>query len=186
MTGHLRESDNPVARQLHGIVNLEYAGSLLQFDHGNMTQKMLHQLKYKGATSLGEELGKMVGLELRESNLVRPDVIVPVPLHRKKHRKRGYNQALHIAKGVGSVLGIPVQIDMLIRTEDGESQTTLSRFDRWQGVHNAFEVSDHEPDGKHVLIVDDVVTTGSTIEACARPILARPHTKVSAVTVACA
>jgi ComF family protein len=132
-------------------------------------------------------MGRMLGIELEESSFISADIILPVPLHKKKHRQRGYNQCDSIAEGLSEGLGIPWQTGHLIRPSVSLTQTNRSRTDRWENVDGIFEVKDPEKlCGKHIILVDDVVTTGATLDACATAILSLENVRVSIATLAVA
>ena len=148
---------------------------------------MIHELKYRGRQDIGRELGKMLGYELKHTSFALTDLIVPVPLHKKKLRIRGYNQSECIAIGLSEVLGITVDYESVVRVHQSDTQTRKSRYERWENVEGIFEVISKENLlHQHVLLVDDVITTGSTLEACATAILKVPGTRVSVATVAVA
>ena len=132
-------------------------------------------------------LGKYFGTQIKESVFNQVDVILPVPLHKSKLRKRGYNQSEWLAMGISESLNKPLDINSLLRTVATDTQTRKSRFDRWKNVEKIFNITEHKVlEGKHVLIVDDVVTTGSTLEACINAVLEVNNTKVSIATLAVA
>ena len=149
---------------------------------------MLHQLKYKGAKDLGEHLGNRYGSILQEHHYHEQfDLIVPVPLHKYKLRKRGYNQAEHFAIGLADAMEVPTKANVLIRTINTTTQTRKDRLNRWQNVEQVFDVTKPEQvAGKRILVVDDVLTTGATLEACAVALLAAGATEVSIATIAAA
>lgn len=179
--------DNPVAMIFWGRVQIELATSFFYFNKGSKFRKLVHKLKYKGATDIGFELGCQFGLRLAESDFNTIDVIIPVPLHPEKFKKRGYNQSEYIASGIAHVLKKELNTSALVRTLSSSTQTRKTRFERWQNVENIFEVQKpNELINKHVLIVDDVITTGSTLEACAIAIKKINNTKVSIATLATA
>jgi len=177
---------NKVEQQLWGKVQIEHATSYFYFRKGSRYQKLIHYLKYKGLKELGEEVGKHFGFDLCESpDFSEIDVIIPVPLHPRKFRKRGYNQSEWIAKGLGFALNKPVDSNNLVRKVHTSTQTQKSRFDRWKNVEGIFEVQQPEMlHNKHVLLVDDVMTTGSTIEACSVALLKVSGLKISVATLA--
>jgi ComF family protein len=181
-----RDPENPVARLLWGRVNIESAASYFHYRKGSKYQKLIHFIKYKGLKELGQEAGMRFGRDLKEAPLFSGiDCIVPVPLHPRKQKKRGYNQSEWIARGVSAAMGKSLVNGNLIRNRDSSTQTRKSRFERWQNVEDIFEVlRPHEFSGSHILLVDDVVTTGSTLEACAFQLLKAENTKVSAATLA--
>ena len=179
--------DNPVARLFWGRVPVENAGSYFKYQSGSRFQCLIHDLKYRGRKDIGRELGRLMGIEFQGSAFSCTDIIIPVPLHRKKQSQRGYNQCDPICEGLSGALDIPFSTEMLERPAESSSQTSKSRFKRWVNVEGIFRVKD--PDilaGQHVLLADDVVTTGSTLEACANKILEIEGTKVSIATLAVA
>jgi ComF family protein len=155
---------------------------------GSKYQLLVHQLKYKGMKELGAEMGKQFAIDLLQSNdFSSIDLICPVPLHPLRERKRGYNQSWWIALGMGSQMQKPVSIGNLNRVIANESQTRKNHFERWENVQSIFELRYPEAySGKHILLVDDVVTTGATIEACAQTILSNTDARVSIATLATA
>jgi len=162
--------DNPVSRVFWGRVELYSATSFLFFNKGGRVQRMMHNLKYRGKKQVGIYLGKLFGNELKKSALFKTvEVIVPVPMHPVKQHKRGYNQSALIAQGIAESMGVMIQIDNLIKTENTASQTKKSRYHRWQNVKGVFQIMDEKAlENKHILLVDDVITTGATIESCAQ------------------
>lgn len=176
--------DNPVASLFWGRVKIEMATSFFYFIKGSKYQRILHQLKYKGRKNIGFEMGKLFGSELCDTGLSKIDAILPVPLHFTKLKKRGYNQSELIASGISEKLKKPVITDALSRVIYTDTQTRKSRFERWENVEGIFSVNNPALlVNKHILIVDDVVTTGSTIEACAHAILKVNGAKVSIATL---
>ena len=182
------DNENPVYKIFWGRVNVEFATAFLFFSPKGIVQHMIHQLKYKGNKDIGVMLGRMYGRGLKESSVFSSvQCIVPVPLHPAKLRKRGYNQSEMIAEGLSQALQIPVDTGGFKRKKHTESQTRKSRYKRWENVDNIFERAEAGIfDNKHVLLVDDVITTGATIEACAQEILKDKNTKVSVAALACA
>jgi ComF family protein len=180
--------DNPVAQLFYGRVQVEQATAFFRFSKGSNYQKLLHGLKYKGMKELGAEIGKHFGSDLMLSpDFSSVDVICPVPLHPSKEKKRGYNQSWWIASGMAQQMRKELSDDNLKRMTATETQTRKSRFERWKNVEGIFELT--RPDefsGKHILLVDDVVTTGSTLEACAQSIISQTQVKVSIATLATA
>lgn len=185
-TNYHLDPENPVAQLFYGRVRIEFATSFFFFTKGSSYQTLVHNLKYKGMKELGEEMGKQFGIDLMQSaDFSTVDVICPVPLHPKKEKKRGYNQSWWIASGMAAQMQKPLSADNLIRVAYTETQTKKNRFERWQNVEGIFALRDPEAYcGKHILLIDDVVTTGSTIEACAYAILSKCDARVSIATLA--
>lgn len=188
-TGYHTLADNPVAQHFWGRLPFSHAAAYLYVQDGNITQDMIHLLKYKHRKNIGIRLGRLYGHKLLDSaSLIRDiDLIVPVPLHRTRLRERGYNQCDYFAQGLSEVLHIPYDGDIMVRVKENISQTKRSRYDRWENVEGIFALA--KPDkvkGKHVLLVDDVVTTGATIESCAWALLHGEDVTISVATIATA
>lgn len=185
-TNFHENTENKVARLFWGRVNIEKATSWYAYKKGSNYQDLIHFIKYKGLKKLGYEAGLRYGFELKDSAYFNNiDVIVPVPLHPKKEKKRGYNQCDWIARGLGEALQKEVKTKTLYRNIYTGTQTRKNRYERFQNVEGIFAVNHAESfEGKHILLVDDVVTTGSTLEACAYAFLKIEGTKVSIATLA--
>jgi ComF family protein len=141
-------------------------GSLFFYDKKGITQSIIHEIKYNSNIKLAKHFGESIGILLKENNL-EFDVVIPVPLHKKKLKKRGYNQAEEIAKGIGDILNIPVDISLLLRTKHTETQTKKNKQARESNVLDAFQLKEgNYTEYKKILLVDDVITTGSTINEC--------------------
>ena len=178
--------DNEVARIFWGRIPVINATSFMYFTRESRYRQILHELKYRGNQRIGMEMGKMFGLELRETPFAEIDLIHPVPLHRAKLRQRGYNQSELIARGIAEVMNKPVETNFITRVKGTGTQTKKSRYERWENVKDNFHIP--EPDlfcNKHVLLIDDVITTGATIEACAESLLSVPGTRISIASLAC-
>lgn len=149
-------------------------------------QHLIHQLKYKKQKEVGLVLGEMYGKELVQSPLFNSvEIIIPVPMHPKKQKKRGYNQAEILANGIAAGMGVSVDSYCLHKTVATQTQTRKSRINRWENVKEIFAIRDVERlAGKHVLLIDDVITTGATIEACAIELLKVPNIKISVAALA--
>lgn len=162
--------DNELTDRFLGKFRIEFGLSFLYFYKSGITQKVLHQLKYKDNPELGELLGKWIGHEfLKYDHAKKTDMLIPVPLHPKKQRKRGYNQSYHLAKGISETTGIKINLTSLVRIQYQASQTIKTKEQRWVGLENAFSLNgENNLEGKRILLVDDIVTTGATIEACAQ------------------
>lgn len=176
-----------VEKNFWGRIPIEYATSYFFFVKSSDFQHLLHELKYNGRSDIGVYLGKRFGSELvQQPEFSHFDSIIPVPLHRDKQKKRGYNQSEMIALGLSESMGVPVDTKTLTRTSYNETQTKKSRIERWENVKSVFSAEPNSNlNGKHVLIVDDVMTTGATIEGCANALLLRnPNVKISVATLA--
>lgn len=188
LTNFHLEKDNPLEKIFWGRTQLNRAFAFVYFKKGGAVQRMLHQLKYKGNTELAEYLGLLYGTNLKETIYnEKIEAVIAIPLHISKLRKRGYNQSELFANGLAETLQIENLSNSIIRNKATETQTKKARFDRWQNVESIFSVSQPELlKHKHVLLVDDVITTGSTIEACANELLQIEGCKVSVASVAAA
>lgn len=184
-TYNFKEPGNLAETLLAGRFPFERVASFCVFTREGMLQPIIHQLKYNGRKELGVMLGRLYGTDLRDSEFLGPiDLIVPVPLHPKKEKKRGYNQSETIARGMSEATGLPVSSRNLIRHIFNPTQTKKTKTQRWENVKGIFAVenpSDFE--GKHILLIDDVITTGSTLEACADALLQCPGVKISIATI---
>lgn len=180
---HLPE--NETAMRFAGRIPIVKATSLAYFTPDGLLQHLLHGLKYKDKKEIGTFLGKQLGYDLLQTGWHQGiDGIVPVPLHPKKEALRGYNQTQLIAEGIGEALSLPVITDLLYRTRHTESQTQKTREERLENVQAAFDVKNTEKyKGKHLLLIDDVLTTGATLEAAALPLLTIPGVQLSITTV---
>ena len=185
-TNFHHQPDNIVARQFWGKIKVEAAYAMFYFTKGGKVQQLMHQFKYKNTPLIGNKLGHIAGAQLSQSPAFQQiDAVIPVPLHKSRLRKRGYNQSACCAEGLAETLKIKVVTDNLIRVKATETQTHKSRFERSVNMQEVFTVKD--PDslaGKHILLVDDVVTTGATLEACAAALLTVPGLRLSIATIA--
>lgn len=187
-TNYHMYQENPVFQIFIGRVNITLATSYCRFDKGGRLQHILHELKYKGNCEVGYKMGILFGFDLIQNSIYQDiDAIIPVPLHPKKEKKRGYNQSVEICKGLSASMQRPLLPGNLVREVHTASQTRKGRFERWENVSGIFRVKNPASlAGKHLLLVDDVVTTGATIEACCEPLLQIPGVRVSIATLACA
>ena len=177
---------NEFEKHFTGRLHIEAGSSLFYFSKGGMIQEVIHTMKYKNLPYLGFYMGKMLGYKLKNHSVFKTcEAIAGIPLHVKKKRTRGYNQADFIAKGVASELHIPVLINTIRRGRMTASQTRKSRAMRIRNMADGFHVSDpHAIMGKHILLVDDVLTSGATLDFCGQEILKHPHTRLSLATLA--
>lgn len=186
-TYHLEEG-NPVEQLFWGRCRIERAAAFSFYNRNSRIRKLIHNLKYKGIQEIGIELGRIYGTMLAGSKFLNGiDAIIPVPLHISKKRMRGFNQSDLICRGLSEVTGLPVDYTSLKRITKTATQTKRSRYERWINVEGIFSVEDSDAvRGKHFLLVDDVITTGSTIEACANELLKYENVRVSVAAIAVA
>lgn len=187
-TGYELNEDNPLARLFYGRVRLKAVTACFFFSKEGKVQRLIHELKYKGNADAGVFLGQELGKTIKEAPLFEGlDYLIPVPLHPKREKERGYNQSMMIARGVNEVTGIPVGDQYLFRSVNTATQTHKSKEERWQNVKDIFEVRHAEQlEGKYVLLIDDVLTTGATLEACALKLSSVPGITIGCATAACA
>lgn len=187
-TGYEKNEDNPLARIFYGRVRLKAVTACFFFSKEGKVQHLIHELKYKGNSDAGVFLGQELGKTLKEAPLFQGlDYLIPVPLHPKREKERGYNQSMMIAQGISEVTGIPIGDRFLLRSVHTATQTHKSKEERWQNVKDIFELRHAEQlENKYVLLIDDVLTTGATLEACALKLSAVPGITVSCATAACA
>lgn len=166
--------DNSLTDTLRARFAVYAAQSLYRFEGEGGVREILHRIKYDDDEKLALGLGKQLGRQILQSNAALPDCLVPVPLHPNKLKKRGFNQSERLARGIASAIDIPVEDNLLIRKGDQSSQTKLGRMHRWENISEAFDLKNSLRPGVHIGIVDDMITTGSTLEACA--LLLKDHT----------
>lgn len=166
-TGFELHPGNPVEKLFWGRLKLEAATAQFYFTKESLMQHLMHQLKYKGNKELGLQLGRIMGDQLKRSNRFAADALIPLPLFPDKEKKRGYNQATILCEGIAETTGIPVIKHAIVRPQHTETQTKKSRVERWKNIEGRFMLADPEVVlNKHLLLVDDVVTTGATLESC--------------------
>jgi ComF family protein len=181
-------TDNPVEKRFRGKAPIFRGTSFFFFQKGSPFQKLLHELKYKGNKEIGEILGRYAAAELLNSpDFCSIDIIIPIPLHPKRFAQRGYNQSEWIGKGLSAVLDKPQDTNTLKRVKQTTTQTKKSVFERFENTEGIFELSGaKELEGKHLLLIDDVLTTGSTLNAAINTLLNIPNVKISIFTLAIA
>lgn len=181
-----KDSKNHTAKLFWGRYPLEHAFASFLYYKGNSLQNMIYDLKYRGNQKVGEFLGREVGKEVLLTNL-NIDYIIPVPLHPSKFQIRGYNQSLAIAKGIQEVLKCELDNQTLIRFVNTDTQTRKTKFERWENVKEIFQISNTTKlIDKHILLVDDVITTGSTLEGCCHTLGSIKGIKISIAAIASA
>ncbi len=180
-TGFEKHSPNPVEKILAGRVPYQKATAQFYFTKESLIQTLMHQLKYHGDKELGKQLGVIMGTQLLESNRYTDiEALVPLPLYENKEKKRGFNQSKTLCEGIQEVLHINIVEDAVIRPLSTETQTKKNRVERWENMQGKFRlVHDNKIAGRHVLLVDDVITTGATLEACATALLQAEGVRLS-------
>lgn len=178
-------SENPVKKLFYGRIPIEFGSAFLHFSADGLTQSIMHLIKYKGRKDLGLTLGRYFGQDLYHRGWKGADLLLPVPLHPSKLRQRGYNQSQLLAEGIGQGCKMEVNTELIRRTRHTSSQTKKGRWARWENVGDVFETRKPETlRNLHVALVDDVVTTGATIEACAQALLKAGVASVSVLALA--
>lgn len=185
MTNLHVDQPNQLHRRFFEIPNLKYAMAYVWFQKDTVIQQLLHQLKYEGNEALGLLLGEIYGEQLSAYFSEEWDLITTVPIHYKKQRKRGYNQSHKIAEGLSLKLQIPFE-PIIVKSVNRKSQTKKDRVQRFDNVESTFLLKSPNENfkGKHILLVDDVFTTGATLQACSQP-LQQAGAKISIATIAC-
>ena len=180
-TNHFKTKPNSATPKFRGRVPCVDVACLLNFYNYSDVKPMLHRLKYEGRKDIGFQLGLMAGQRANNSSFFDDvDLIIPIPIHKSKLIKRGYNQAAFIGKGVSEKLDVPQREDVIIKHTNTKSQTKMNRIERVKNVRSSFQLIDKEGiQGRHILLVDDVLTTGATIEACANHLLEARDVKIS-------
>jgi ComF family protein len=188
ITNHHLNPENEAFKKFYGRIPLEYASALLYYHKKGIVQELIHKLKYKGHENIGTFLGNWYAGELKEIAILRTaDIIIPVPLHKRKFRERGYNQVTTFGLAIANELAIPYIDYILFRTVYSKTQSQKNLLGRSEGIEAIFDVDYNEKDhGKHYLLIDDVLTTGATLEACSKALLKIPGAKVSIVCMAMA
>ncbi|MFA7493909.1 MAG: ComF family protein [Proteiniphilum sp.] len=184
-THNFNEPDNDAEKLMAGRIPFERIASYCVYTKGGTLPPLIHHLKYRRKHSIGLSLGRIFGKDLMESEFLHSvDLIVPVPLHPKREKERGYNQAEIIAKGLSETTGLPLLTNNLIRIIYNPTQTKRTKTERWENVKDIFKVADPLLfEQKHLLLVDDVITTGSTLEACGIALQKCKEVKISIATL---
>lgn len=182
------EKKNLVEKVFYGRVKIENATALLKFQKKGKVQHLLHNLKYRGHEKIGEVLGAWLGHELKESNAYGTiDLVIPVPIHKSKLRKRGYNQVSKFGQEIARALNTTYSEDILIKTTSTSTQVFKKRLARWTNAGEIFDIQNEAHlSGKHILLVDDIITTGATVEACVQMLQKNQDVKISVATMAIA
>jgi ComF family protein len=178
--------ENPVEKIFHGRVHLEFATSLFFFSKGERVQNIMHNIKYNEQKELAVFIGRIFGERLQNNQYLNDvTTIIPVPLHPQKQHLRGYNQSELFAEGMNEILNVELMTNIISRDINTETQTKKNRTERWENVWKAFTVNKPKSvNHKHILLIDDVLTTGATLEACAQTLLKSADCRVSVATVA--
>lgn len=186
LTGFEQHAGNPVEKIFWGRAEIHAASAHLYFTKNSAVQQSLHRFKYKGRKEIGLYFGKCIGHALKNSGRFQTcQLILPLPLFASREKKRGYNQATILSEGISSVMHIPVITDALARVKGTATQTHKNRIQRWQNMANKFMIKRKEQlTGNHILLIDDVITTGSTLEACAQTLNRLEGVTLSIATLA--
>jgi len=184
---HITNS-NFVVNLFYGRAKVEFGTALLRFEKKGIVQQLIHQLKYKEQEQIGTLLGEWLGAELRKNeNYKTIDIVIPVPLHKKKLRSRGYNQVAKFGQAIAAALNAKYIDTVLIKETNTTSQVSKKRFARWDGENDLFTIKNEEKiKGKNILLVDDIITTGATLEACMQELNKANNIKISIATMAIA
>lgn len=188
VTNYHFENTEAVKKVLYGRVKLENGTALLKFQKKGLVQQLLHNLKYKGYQDISSFLGAWLGNELKDIEAYKIiDLVVPVPLHKRRQRKRGFNQVEKFGREIAKALNAEYSNSVLLKTNASKTQVFKKRAARWNSNNEVFSLSNQDLiKEKHVLLVDDIITTGATIELCANELLKAPYVKISVATMAIA
>ena len=175
---------NPAEKIFWGRLPITTASAQFYFTKESLMQHLMHQLKYKGNKELGIQLGRIMGEQLKKSGKFQVDALIPLPLFPAKERKRGYNQATLLCQGMAGAMQVPVLDNVITRPQHTETQTQKGRIERWKNMEGKFVLTDRTAiQNKNILLVDDVVTTGATLEACGNELLQAENVKLSIATL---
>jgi ComF family protein len=186
LTNFQVHAGNPVENIFRGRLPLLSATSYCYFTKDSLLQHLLHQFKYKDHQEIGHWFGRRMGeAVIASSRVTLPDALVPIPLFAARERRRGYNQASVLCDGMAEITGLPVWKNIVTRTSLTETQTRKTRIERWQNIEGRFALQNPALiHGRHLLLVDDVVTTGATLEACGQALLTAGNVQLSIATLA--
>lgn len=173
--------NNPVEKIFWGRLPVSAASAQYYFTKESLIQRLMHQFKYKGNRDLGLQLGRLMGEQLKKSGRFDAiEALIPLPLFPQKERKRGYNQATVLCQGIAEAMSIPVSDKIITRPQHTETQTKKGRIERWKNIDGKFILTNPRSiQGKHLLLVDDVITTGATLESCGHELLKAEDVKLS-------
>lgn len=176
--------NNPVEKKFWGRLRIENATAQYYFTKESLIQNLMHLVKYKRNKELGLQLGRLMGGSIKKSNRFNADALIPLPLFPAKEKRRGYNQSLLLCEGMSEVMNVPVLNDIIIRPQFTETQTKKGRIERWVNMEGKFSLLKPEViRGKHILLVDDVITTGATLESCGTELLKAENVRLSIATL---
>ena len=186
LTNHHLQLENEMYKRFYGRIPLEFASALFYFHKKGIVQQLIHNLKYRGHQEIGTEIGNWFAEDLKEIEILKTvDEIIPVPLHKKRYKERGYNQVTTFGEAVSKNLNIPYNPALLVRKVYSKTQSKKDLSGRNESIATLFDVAFTEKDhNKHFLIIDDVVTSGATLEACAKVLLKIPGARISIVCMA--
>ena len=187
-TNHWQHSNNTAYNQLAGKIPIQRAAAWLYYSKGGMAQQIIAEIKYRGNRVFGKWISSRLAEELASFDFFDDiNLLIPVPLHSKKLRQRGFNQTEIIAQGISKITHIPIDINHLYRGKANETQTKKGLYERWRNTQSIFQVRQAEDlKDKHLLLIDDVLTTGSTLESCTHALLECPNVRISVLTIAIA
>ena len=188
LTNHHLNIENEAFKKFYGRTAVVHASAFLYFHKKGIVQELIHNLKYRGHQEIGEILGSWYAADLKEVEVLKTvDWVIPVPLHKRKHKERGYNQVATFGKSLAKELNLIYEDTVLLRTSYSTTQSKKNRVARSEGIESAFDTDYSEQHhNKHFLLIDDVITTGATLESCSRALLKIPGAKISIVCMAIA
>ena len=188
LTNHHLILNNDTTKKFYGIINIEFGASMLYFNKEGIVQKLIHNLKYKGNENIGVFLGEWYANDLKNNKIINSvSEIIPVPLHPKRFKERGYNQVAQFAEHIASALNVKYIDNVLLKVTNTDSQVLKSRFARWTSNEELFTLQNKSTiANKHILLVDDLITTGATMEACINVLNQAENIKISVACMAIA